>query len=304
VDVASTTLAAALPGQRVQTFARTPEGVSALAAACRAHGVDLLVMEATGGFEQMPLALLWAQGVPCALANPRNVRQFAQAMGVLEKADHIDPGVIARYAQAAGLQPQAPRRTEQERLRALVTRLSQLTALRVAQANQRRLTQEPAVLASIDEVIALVRRQERAIEGQIAALVEADPLWGALAGALRGVKGVASRTVARLLAELPEIGTLTGKAAAKLVGLAPITCESGSVVGRRRVRGGRAGVRGTLYVVAEIVRRHEPDFAAFAQTLIQQGKPKKVVRVALARKLLVRLNAKARDARLALPQPT
>jgi transposase len=157
--------------------------------------------------------------------------------------------------------------------------------------------EEPDVLASIDRVLILLAGEIRRFEAAIADLIGTDPLWTALDAAFRAIKGVADRTVARLLAAMPEIGTLTNKAAAKLAGLAPIAKDSGKRSGRRPVRGGRSHVRSILFVVAEIVRRHDPDFAAFHARLLEAGKPRKLVRVALARKLLVRLNAKARDAR-------
>lgn len=298
VDVASQVLDARLGerGEAIRVEA-SPEGIAELAAFCRRHKVDLLAMEATGGYEKLPFTLLWAQGIPCAVVNPRQVREFAKAMGVLEKTDRIDAGLIARFAEVRRTEPQEPARAEQERLRALVTRLSQLTQLRTGQMNQRRLVADPQVLASFDAVIALATRQIRDLEAAIAALIEADPLWARLDEAFRSIKGVADRTVARLMAEMPEIGTLQAKAAAKLAGLAPLARDSGKREGKRPVRGGRRSVRDILFVVAEIVRRYDPDFAAFHARLSKAGKPKKVIRIALAHKLLTRLNAKARDVR-------
>ncbi len=304
VDVSSTGLDARIGRSGAFAhFANGPEGIEALAAFCRKHEVALAVLEATGGYEKQPFALLWSHGVPAAIVNPRAVRNFAQAMGWLEKTDRIDAGVIAWFAEAKGVEPMPPARDLQARLAALVTRLRQLTELKTAQSNQRRLVSEPIALASFDELLALVARQIRALETQIAELIEADPLWRALDKTFRSIKGVANRTVARLMAELPEIGLIQNKAAAKLTGLAPLACDSGNFAGRRAIRGGRAGVRATLFVVAEIVRRYDPDFAEFHRRLTLEGKPKKVVRVALAHKLLVRLNAKARDARAALNAP-
>jgi transposase len=278
-------------------FERTREGIEALAAFCRDHGVELVVMEATGGYEKLPFGLLWAQAIPAAIVNARGVRRFAEAMGFLEKTDRIDAGVIAWFAEVKRIVPQEPASERQERLEALVTRLRQLTELRTAQSNQRRLLTDPVVLGSIEEVIALVTRQIRSFEVQIAELIDGDPLWKALDQTFRSIKGVAGRTVARIMAEVPEIGTLPNKAASKLVGLAPIAHDSGKFSGKRPIRGGRSGVRSILFVVAEVVRRYDPDFMAFHQKLSEAGKPKKVIRIALAHKLLVRLNAKARDAR-------
>lgn len=279
---------------------RTPEGVAALVAFCARHGVELVAMEATGGYERLPFGLLWAAGLACAVVNPRSVRRFAEAMGFLEKTDRIDAGVISEYGRVKGLVGQAPASQAQTRLRALVARLRQLTELKVAQTHQRRLLEEPLAKASIDELLALVRRQIKAFEAEILELLDSDPLWRALDQSFRQIKGVADRTVAHLMADMPEIGTVSNKAIAKLAGLAPIAKDSGKRNGRRSIRGGRSSVRSILFVVASVVRRHDPDFADFHQRLIAAGKSKVAVRVALARKLLVRLNAKARDARKAL----
>jgi transposase len=278
-------------------FERNAEGIARLADFCRTHAVELVALEATGGYEKLPFMLLWAAGVPCAIVNPRAVRRFAEGMGLLEKTDRIDAGVIAWYSAVKCIEPREPPAEAQQRLTALVGRLRQLTELRVMQVNQRRLISDTHVLASIDAVLVLVRTQIRQFEREIAELITADPLWRALDQAFRTIKGVADRTVARIMADLPEIGTLTNKASSKLAGLAPIAKDSGTIVGKRRVRGGRRSVRDILFVVAEVVRRHDPDFRNFHRKLSQAGKAKKVIRIALARKLLVRLNAKARDVR-------
>lgn len=259
-----------------------------------------MVMEATGGLERLAFGLLWAAGLACAIANPRQVRRFAEAMGYLEKTDDLDAGVIAEFAQVKGLVGQVPATPSQERLRALVVRLRQLTELKVAQTNQRRLLHDPDALASIDEIVALVRRQIKSLETAIAELLATDPVWRALDAACREIKGVADRTVAHLMAQMPELGTYSNKAIAKLAGLAPLARDSGKRSGQRSIYGGRSQVRSVLVVVAAVVARYDPDFIAFRQRLLDAGKPKMAVRVAIAHKLLVRLNAKARDARKAI----
>ena len=176
--------------------------------------------------------------------------------------------------------------------------------MRTAQLNQQRLIAEPVVQASFDDLLALIARQIRDLEQKIAALIEADPLWCELNHAFRSIKGVADRTVARLMAEMPEIGTLSNKTISKLAGVAPLAADSGKHQGKRRVRGGRPSVREILFIVASVVGRHEPDFVAFQQRLRAAGKPPKVVRIALAHKLLVRLNAKAREVRLRSSRPS
>ncbi len=304
VDVAAQTLDARIaPDGPTRSFANTPKGCAALARFCQAHHVTLVALEATGGYEQQPFRLLWAAGLACAILNPRQVRRFAEAMGILEKTDRIDAAVIARFAEVRRIKPRPPASPAQERLSALVTRLRQLVEVRTAQTNQARLVREPTVRASIAEMVALITRQIGELEAEIAALLRTDPLWQRLEAGFRTIKGVADRTVARLMAELPEIGTLSGKAVAKLAGLAPIARDSGQSSGRRPVRGGRSGIRAILFVVAGCVRRFDPDFQAFDQRLRQAGKPPKVIRVALAHKLLVRLNAKARDIRAEMAQP-
>jgi len=254
-------------------------------------------MEATGGYERLPFAQLWAADVPAALVNPRSVRRFAEAMGSLEKTDKIDTGMIAWYAETKRIVPTPPASDRQRHLMALVLRMRQLTDLRTAQNNQRRLVDDPDALASFTAVVSTINRQIRTLEAKVIELIDADPLWLALDTAFRQIKAVSDRTIARLLANLPEIGTLSGKAVAKLTGLAPIANDSGKKTGKRPVRGGREAVRSILYTIAELVRRHEPDFKVFYETLRAAGKPPKAVRVALARKLLVRLNAKAREVR-------
>jgi len=226
-------------------------------------------------------------------------------MGRLEKTDRIDAAMIAWYAEVKQSPPACLAPPSQQHLRALVTRLRQLTGIRTAQLNQQRLVTDRAVQASFKKLLAVLARQIRDLEQRIAALLDQDPLWRELDRAFRTVKGVADRTVARIMAEMPEIGALSHKTVSKLAGVAPLANDSGQHQGKRRVRGGRATVREILFIVASVVGRYEPDFIAFQQRLRAAGKPPKVVRIALAHKLLVRLNAKAREVRqrLAALQP-
>jgi transposase len=305
VDVSSLSLEACvgLEGP-AHSFPNTAEGIAGLLVFCRQQDVELVAMEATGGYEKQAFALLWAHGLPVALLNARAVRRFAESVGLLEKTDRIDARVIAWFAAVKGSVPSVPASAEQQRLKALVTRLRQLTELQAAQKNQRLLVSETMILHSFQEVLKVVALQMRALEKVIAALIAADPLWQKLDQAFRTIKGVADRTVARLMAEMPEIGVASNKAVSKLAGLAPLARDSGKKQGKRPVRGGRQQVRAILYVVAGVVRRHDADFAAFHQRLSAAGKPQKVIRIALAHKLLVRLNAKARQVRTQFTQLT
>jgi transposase len=298
VDVASSSLVARI-GQdgEAGSFANSQEGISALAAFCQSRGVELVAMEATGGYEQRAFAQLSEHGLPVAVVNPRAVRHFAQSMGALEKTDAIDAGMIAWFAQTKNSQPLCLAPQTQLELRARVTRLRQLTEVRTAQLNQQRLVTNPAVQKGFRKMLAFLVEQIQELEQAIAALIEADPLWRELNQAFRSIKGVADRTVARIMAEMPEIGTLSNKTISKLAGMAPLANDSGKQQGKRRVRGGRSAVRDILFLVGSVVARHEPDFIAFQQRLRAAGKPPKVVRIAVAHKLLVRLNAKAREVR-------
>ena len=298
VDVASKKLDARIGREGpFETFNNDAEGVIALAAFCRRHGALLVVMEATGGYEKQAFAQLWGLGLEAAIVNPRNVRDFAKAMGWLEKTDKIDAGAIAWYGEVRKVKPTPLASPTQQRLTALVTRLGQLTSLRTAQNQQRRGVTVASVLSPITAVLAVVAREMRVLELEIAQEIAADPLWKTLDAAFRAQKGVANRTVARLMARLPEIGLIAGKSISKLVGVAPIARDSGNSKGKRPIRGGREDVRALLFVVAGLVAKFDPDFAKFRDRLLAAGKPKMVVRIALAHKLLVRLNAKAREAR-------
>lgn len=298
VDVSKRRLDAhVVPSEAFQSFDNDAVGIAALAAFCRQHGVQLVAMEATGGYERTAFLLLWEAGIACGLTNPRSVRRYAEAMGVLEKTDRLDAGVIARFAIAKDLKPTSPPTQLQQRLNALVARLRQITDDLTVNKQRRSSAMTEEMLASIDEVIAVLKRQARGLEGEIASLIDDDPLWARLDAAFRTIKGVGNRSVARTLAELPEIGIYSNKAVVKLAGLAPLADDSGARRGQRRIRGGRAGIRSILFLIADIARRFDPGLADFHRRLTAAGKKKMVVRIALARKLLVRLNAKAREAR-------
>src|SRR5712672_2325702 len=193
VDVSKARLDACIePGVIFASFDNDAAGIAELAAFCRQHQAGLAVMEATGGYERRAFLLLWEAGIPCALTNPRSVRRYAEAMGILEKTDRLDAGVIARFAHAKNLQPTPAPTPTQQRLKALVARLRQVTDdLTVQKQRRSSLLDNAEMLASLDEVIALLKRQSRKLEGEIAATIDDDPLWAQLAETWRSVKGVA-----------------------------------------------------------------------------------------------------------------
>jgi transposase len=298
VDVSLKTLDARIGHEGPScSFSNNRKGIARLARFCREHKAALVVMEATGGYERKPFALLWAEGVEVAIVNPRAVRDFAKGMGLLEKTDKLDAGIIAWYGKTKGCVAVQPSSAQQQQLKALVVRLGQLTETKTVQQNQRRLVEDKGMLKSFRQLLKVIQQQIHELAEKIAQLIAVDPLWKELDQAFRTIKGVADRTVARLMAEMPEIGILSNKRIAKLAGLAPLACDSGQHKGKRTVRGGRRSIRDILFVIARGVARQNADFGAFQQRLIAAGKAKKVIRVALAHKLLVRLNAKAREVR-------
>jgi transposase len=298
VDVSQKHLDVCLwPQEETGRFDNNPDGLLHLACWCLERQVALVVMEATGGHERQAYHGLWVQNVPCAIVNAHQVRCFAKAMGRLEKTDRIDAALIAHFAAIRQIGPGPEPHVDKERLRALTVRLQQITIDITVQKQRLSSTFDAESQDSLSQTIAFLTAQAKQIEAKIGGMIHDDPLWSHLDQALRSVKGVAGRTVACLMAHLPEIGTLSNKAIAKLVGLAPLADDSGRRTGQRRIKGGRSRVRSILFLVSAIAARFHDGLNAFAQRLQEQAKPKMVIRIALARKLLVILNAKARDAR-------
>src|SRR6202789_1604850 len=192
VDVSSKSLDARIGRDGAAAcFTNNPKGIAELAEFCQCHKVHLVAMEATGGYEKKPFALLWAAGIQVAVVNPRAVRNFAHGMGLLEKTDRIDAGVIAWYAQTKGCVAISPASAEQQQLKAMVTRLRQLTELRAAQRNQRLLVTDKMVLKSFRKLLDLVQKQIRDLEVAIAGLIDADAVWHKLDQSFRSIQGVA-----------------------------------------------------------------------------------------------------------------
>jgi transposase len=304
-DVSKARLDVAISDQgAISQFNNNPEGINDLIVYCKENRVDIVVLEASGGYERLAFALLSAAGIACAIVNPGNVRNFAKAIGILEKTDGIDARVICRYGAVIDVKPTTPPTQEQSQLKAFAARLRQITADISVQKQRKATALNEMMRESIDEVIALFNRQARKISGEIASMIDDDPLWGRLNTAFREIKGVADRTCAYLLAELPEIGIYSNKAIAKLVGLAPIANDSGQRNGKRYIKGGRAKLRSILYLISRTAIKYNAELKAFHGKLIAAGKPKMVARIAVAHKILVKLNAKARDARAAFANAT
>lgn len=304
VDISKDGLDSFVAPHHFERFENSPEGISALADFVQSHGCTLVVMESSGGLERIPFYLLWERSIPCAIVHARSVRDFAKAMGRLEKTDRIDAEVIARFGEVMDIKPMPAPSLKQRRLSALSARMRQVVADLSTQKQRLHTAHIDVARDGIVELIGVLKKQSKALSAEIASLIAIDPLWAAIDATLRSVKGVADRTVATLMAELPELGIISNKAISKLAGLAPLADDSGRRQGNRRTKGGRTHVRTILFLVADIARKFDQSLAAFRQRLVDQGKPKMVIRIALAHKLLVRLNAKTRETRIAFEKHT
>jgi transposase len=278
---------------------QAPNDDSAMEALCSriaALHPTLIVMEATGGYELRAAAALAAAGLPVAVVNPRQVRSYARSLGQLAKTDRIDARILARFAAAVEPEVRPLPDTETREIEALITRRRQLVTMITAEEN--RLSAAPAITRKeIKTHIAWLRRQLAKINATIDHTVRRSPIWRTKDDLLQSVPGIGNTTSSTLLALLPELGTLTGKQIAALVGVAPFNRDSGTLRGRRTVWGGRARVRSALYMAALVGARWNPVLKAFYARLLANGKRPKVALVACMRKLLTIVNAMIRDGR-------
>jgi transposase len=291
IDVAKARLDVRLePGGESWTAANTAVGIAEVVERLQGHAVRLVVLEATGGYEYAVVVALSVAGLAVAVVNPRQVRDFARASGRLAKTDRIDALVLARFG--AAFQPAArPLPSEAVReLDALVTRRRQVRDMLQAEQNRRDLARG-GVRRQIQEHIDWLQRQLATVEADLRERIEASPLWRAKENLLRSVPGVGPTTAFTLPAELPELGTLSKREIAALVGVAPFARDSGTLRGKRAIWGGRTSVRTCLYMAAVTAARHNPPLTTFYHRLLDNGKAKKLALIAVVRKLLVTLNA-------------
>ena len=270
-------------------------GIASLVERLRGMAPALVVLEATGGLEIPAVAALAARGLPVAVVNPRQARDFARATGKLAKNDRIDAGVLAHFAQAVRPEPRQLPAPEAVSLDALLARRRQLLDMLTMETNRLGSCRDDAVRADLQAHVAWLSGRLAASEKALAEAIQASPVWREKEDLLRGVPGLGPVTSRTLLAAMPELGGLSGKQAAALAGLAPFDDDSGSRRGSRRVRGGRADVRAVLYMAALSAARFNPAFREFKERLVKAGKKAKVILVAVARKLVVLANAVLRD---------
>lgn len=279
----------------VRTVANDDAGIAQIIAWLRTLNPALIAVQATGGLERDLLQALLQADLPVALVNPRHVRNLTRGLGVQAKTDAIDARMLAQFARLAQPRLAVKRSENRDELEALVTCRRQLIQVRTEQTNRQARTRHPAAVQSIAAVLKTLNAQIDKLDQQIARLIASDDDLDQQGKLLRSVPGVGPTLVATTLAELAELGTVCRKRIAALVGVAPFNHDSGRLKGRRAIHGGRASVRGTLYMAALSAIRHNPVIRSFAQRLKAAGKPPKVVIVAAMHKLLTFLNAMLRD---------
>jgi len=299
IDVAKAHVDVAMDvGGAVQRHANDVDGHTAVVAALSKDAVALIVMEATGGYEAELACALQAAGLPVAVINPRQARDFAKAMGHLAKTDRLDAAILAALAAVIARRPDAMRfvrplpDAERQRLSALVARRRQLLSMLTSE-RLRLATAHPAVRASINAAIEAIRKLLDDADSELVRHV--DEHHAAAEALLRSVSGIGPTTAATLIAELPELGRLNRRQISALVGVAPMNRDSGQKRGPRTIQGGRAQVRHTLYMATLTAAHHNPVIRNFYKRLVTAGKLKKVALVACMRKLLTILNAMVRD---------
>ncbi len=255
---------------------------------------ELVVLEATAGYEQMAAQELLLSGFAVAIANPTRVRALAKASGKLAKTDRIDAHLIAEFAAKMQPAPMEPRDELEMRLRALVSRRAQLVDMRTAESNRRGMA-HGSMRADIQEHIDWINERLEALEAEIRKLFESLPAWQEKYALLNSIPGVGFITAITILAELPELGQLNRQKIAALAGLAPFNRDSGKMRGKRRIFGGRKEVRRVLYMACMSAKKHNPVIRKFFNRLEGNGKIFKVAITACMRKMLTIINAMIRD---------
>ncbi|HEY0780783.1 MAG TPA: IS110 family transposase [Gemmatirosa sp.] len=299
IDVAKGELVVAVRPDGVSwAVTNTASGIGTLVERLTSSAPTLVVLEATGGYEIAVVAALAAAQLPVVVANPRQVRDFAKATGQLAKTDQVDAGILALFAERVRPEVRALAGADVQALDALLTRRRQLLDMLTAERNRLGhavACRTEAVQKSLAAHIAFLTRELRTADADLARLIQQSPVWRERDDLLQSVPGVGPVLSRTLLAELPELGRLSRREVAKLVGVAPLSRDSGTMRGRRFVHGGRAGVRGVLYMAALVATKRNAVIRAFYQRLLAAGKPKKLALVACMRKLLTTLNAMARS---------
>lgn len=297
IDVSKDQLDVALrPASQTWQVANDPAGIETLCERLKRLGPELIVLEATGGYESATVAALGSAALPVVVVNPRQVRDFAKATGKLAKTDSLDAQLLALFAER--VRPEIRELTTEtaQELEDLLSRRRQI--LEMTQAERNRLEHaRGAVRKDLMEHIRYLEKRLTRVDWDLEQRIRESPVWRAKEDLLRSVPGVGPVLSRTLIAELPELGRLTRQEIAALVGVAPLNRDSGRMRGRRSTWGGRARVRAVLYMAAVVASQRNAAIRQFYQRLKEAGKPGKVALVACMRKLLVILNSMVRNNR-------
>jgi transposase len=279
-----------LPSGETLTVPNTPEGITQLLGFLARFQITLVVLEATGRYGRAVTAALLDAQIRVAVVNPRQIRDFARATGILAKTDAIDAKVLAHFA-ALGLGRACEKVPEKQALlQDRITRRRQVVGMLVMENNRLDGLQDRLTIKMIRKVVALLERQRAQLDEEIAEFIESDDDWRNRRDLIASVPGVGPVSANALVAGLPELGQLNRQQIAALVGVAPMNFDSGKLHGKRAIRGGRPMIRTTLYMAAFCASRHNPVIKAFVDRLRAAGKPFKVALTAAMRKLLTILN--------------
>ena len=284
-----------LPESLSFSVPNTSPGARRLLGMLSDHADVLVVLEAPGGLQDDVAQFLAAAGLSVAVINPRQIRDFARALGLLAKTDRIDAWAIARFAEAVRPRPRVRLDPEGSALAALTARRRQLVAMISAEGNRLKRVRHAAITRRLRAHLRWLGNELKAINAALDEAIEAHPAWRETRRLMRSVPGVGAVTSATLIAALPELGHLDRRRLASLVGVAPFNRDSGLMRGKRTTWGGRAEVRAALYMAALVASSHNPVIAAYYDRLIENGKPPKLALTACMRKLLTMLNAIVRD---------
>jgi transposase len=295
IDVSKDRLDVAVQGEKQPWQAdNTPDGIDCLMKQMVDLQPELIVVEATGGYQRNVVDALFHAGLSVAVVNPARVRQFARASGLLAKTDKLDAFVLAEFGRKMQPRRYEGKNEAEKQLSALLVRRKQLEEMLKAGQNRLR-TISPSLRGSVERIIAILKEENKRLDEQIHDVMREQKAWQEQTEILRSAPGVGMVTTATLLAELPELGKMDRKKIAALVGVAPMNFDSGRKRGYRKTKGGRADVRSVLYMATLVATRYNPLIRAQYQQLLKRGKLKKVALMACMRKFLTILYAMMRD---------
>ena len=295
IDVSKDRLDVAILGQKqAWQVENTKEGFQKLVQQMQKMCPELIVVEATGGYQRGVVEALFHAGLPVAMVNPARVRQFARACGLLAKTDKLDAFVLAEFGQRVQPKRYEGKSEGEKELSALLVRRKQMEEMLKAEQNRLR-TISPALRGSVERMIAVLKEEKKRLDEQIRQSMNEQKAWREQTEILSSAPGVGMVTTATLLAELPELGKMDRKKIAALVGVAPMNYDSGKKRGYRKTKGGRTNVRSVLYMSTLVATRYNPIIQMQYQQLLKRGKEKKVALTACMRKFLTILNAMMRD---------